>query len=35
MEAVDVVGLLIPLTFFAMLAVERWRPARDCASAAK
>ena len=29
MEAVDVVGLLIPATFFVMLAVERWRPARE------
>lgn len=28
MEATDVVGLLIPLTFFAMLAIERRSPAR-------
>jgi sterol desaturase/sphingolipid hydroxylase (fatty acid hydroxylase superfamily) len=28
MEAVDIVGLLVPATFFVMLAVERWRPAR-------
>jgi sterol desaturase/sphingolipid hydroxylase (fatty acid hydroxylase superfamily) len=28
MEAVDVVGLLVPLTYFALLAVERMRPAR-------
>ena len=28
MEAVDIVGLLIPLTYLAMLAVEKWRPAR-------
>jgi sterol desaturase/sphingolipid hydroxylase (fatty acid hydroxylase superfamily) len=28
MEAVDLVGLLIPLTYLAMLAVEKWRPAR-------
>jgi sterol desaturase/sphingolipid hydroxylase (fatty acid hydroxylase superfamily) len=28
MNAEDIVGLLVPLTYFAMLAVERWRPAR-------
>ena len=28
MEAVDVVGLLVPLTYFVMLGVERLRPAR-------
>ncbi len=28
MEAVDVVSLLIPATYLAMFAVERWRPAR-------
>jgi sterol desaturase/sphingolipid hydroxylase (fatty acid hydroxylase superfamily) len=28
MEPADAVGLLIPLTYLAMLAVERWRPAR-------
>jgi sterol desaturase/sphingolipid hydroxylase (fatty acid hydroxylase superfamily) len=28
MEAADAVGLLIPLTYFALLAVEAWRPAR-------
>jgi sterol desaturase/sphingolipid hydroxylase (fatty acid hydroxylase superfamily) len=28
MNTIDIVGLLIPLTYFAMLAVERWRPAR-------
>lgn len=28
MEAVDIVGLLIPLTYLAMLAVEKWQPAR-------
>jgi sterol desaturase/sphingolipid hydroxylase (fatty acid hydroxylase superfamily) len=29
MEAIDIVGLLIPLTYLAMLAVEKWRPARS------
>jgi sterol desaturase/sphingolipid hydroxylase (fatty acid hydroxylase superfamily) len=28
MEVVDIVGLLVPLTYFALLAVERLRPAR-------
>ena len=28
MDAVDIVGLLVPVTFFIMLAVEKWRPAR-------
>jgi sterol desaturase/sphingolipid hydroxylase (fatty acid hydroxylase superfamily) len=28
MEAADAVGLLIPLTYFTLLAVEKWRPAR-------
>jgi sterol desaturase/sphingolipid hydroxylase (fatty acid hydroxylase superfamily) len=28
MEPVDIVGLLIPATYFVMLAVEKWRPAR-------
>ena len=27
-DLVDLIGLLVPATFFAMLAVERWRPAR-------
>jgi sterol desaturase/sphingolipid hydroxylase (fatty acid hydroxylase superfamily) len=29
MHAVDIVGMLIPLTYLAMLAIERWRPARS------
>ena len=29
MEAADAVGLLIPLTYFTMLAIEKWRPARQ------
>jgi sterol desaturase/sphingolipid hydroxylase (fatty acid hydroxylase superfamily) len=29
METVDIVGLLIPVTYFVMLAVERFRPARS------
>ena len=29
MEAVDIVGLLVPVTYLAMLAVEKWRPARQ------
>ena len=29
MEAVDIVGLLVPLTYLVMLAVEKWRPARQ------
>jgi sterol desaturase/sphingolipid hydroxylase (fatty acid hydroxylase superfamily) len=28
METVDLVGLMIPLTYLTMLAVEKWRPAR-------
>src|SRR5215813_2310859 len=28
MSPVDIVGLLVPLTYFALLAVEKWRPAR-------
>jgi sterol desaturase/sphingolipid hydroxylase (fatty acid hydroxylase superfamily) len=28
MEAVDLVGLLIPVTYLVMFAIERWRPAR-------
>jgi sterol desaturase/sphingolipid hydroxylase (fatty acid hydroxylase superfamily) len=28
MHAQDLVGLLVPATYFVMLAVERWRPAR-------
>lgn len=28
METVDLIGLLVPLTFFVMLAIERWMPAR-------
>lgn len=29
MEAVDAVGLLVPLTWLVMFAVERWKPARS------
>ena len=29
MDAVELVGLLIPVTYLAMLAVEKWKPARD------
>jgi len=29
MEAIDLIGLLIPLTYLAMLAIEKWRPARQ------
>jgi sterol desaturase/sphingolipid hydroxylase (fatty acid hydroxylase superfamily) len=29
MEAVDIVGLLVPLTYLVMLAIEKWRPARQ------
>ena len=28
MEIQDLIGLLVPATFFIMLAVEKWRPAR-------
>ncbi|HJV61583.1 MAG TPA: sterol desaturase family protein [Albitalea sp.] len=28
MQAVDIVGLLVPITYFVMLAIEKWRPAR-------
>jgi sterol desaturase/sphingolipid hydroxylase (fatty acid hydroxylase superfamily) len=28
MDPVDIVGLLVPLTYLVMLAVEKWRPAR-------
>jgi sterol desaturase/sphingolipid hydroxylase (fatty acid hydroxylase superfamily) len=28
MHAEDLVGLLVPVTYFVMLAIERWRPAR-------
>jgi len=28
MDTVDVVGLLVPITYFVMLAIEKWRPAR-------
>ena len=28
METTDLIGLLVPATFFIMLAIERWRPAR-------
>jgi sterol desaturase/sphingolipid hydroxylase (fatty acid hydroxylase superfamily) len=28
METTDLIGLLVPATFFVMLAIERWRPAR-------
>jgi len=29
MDPVDLVGLLIPATYFTMLAIEKWRPARQ------
>lgn len=29
MHAEDIVGLLVPVTYLVMLAVEKWRPARD------
>ena len=28
MTAIDLVSLLVPLTYLVMLGVERWRPAR-------
>src|SRR5512144_1456896 len=28
MNAVDIVGLLVPITYLVMLAIEKWRPAR-------
>ena len=28
METADLVGLLVPITYFVMLAIEKWRPAR-------
>lgn len=29
MDSTDLIGLLVPATFFIMLAIERWRPARS------
>src|SRR5436190_18296825 len=29
MDPVDLVGLLIPATYLVMLAIEKWRPARE------
>lgn len=29
METTDLIGLLVPATFFFMFAIERWRPARE------
>ncbi len=29
MNAIDIVSLLIPSTYFVMLAIEKWRPARE------
>src|SRR5262245_24225435 len=28
MTAIDIIGLLVPLTYLVLLAIEKWRPAR-------